>query len=100
MTIKKSFFLAGQLLVSLFCKPYAGEKNISSLLSYCHSEEKERRLVVIVLTLGVNFLQHVEALEILLQGLCGVHRERLRIHELCLKSSPNLGKYCIGFLLP
>ncbi|KAF7141782.1 hypothetical protein RHSIM_Rhsim06G0038600 [Rhododendron simsii] len=34
---------------------------------------------------------HVEALEILLQGLCGVHKERLRIHELCLKSAPNLG---------
>ncbi|KZV45605.1 hypothetical protein F511_02265, partial [Dorcoceras hygrometricum] len=34
---------------------------------------------------------HVEALEILLQGLCGVHRDRLRIHELCLKSVPNLG---------
>lgn len=38
-------------------------------------------------------LQHVEALEILLQGLCGVHKERLRIHEICLKNSPNLGKY-------
>ena len=36
-------------------------------------------------------LQHVEALEILLQGLCGVNKEQLRIHELCLKSSPNLG---------
>lgn len=33
----------------------------------------------------------MEALEILLQGLCGVNKERLRIHELCLKSSPNLG---------
>ncbi|KAL2502291.1 ABC transporter G family member 40 [Forsythia ovata] len=36
-------------------------------------------------------MRHVEALEILLQGLCGVHRESLRIHELCLKSGPNLG---------
>ena len=35
--------------------------------------------------------QHVEALEILLQGLCGVHKQSLRIHELCLKSVPNLG---------
>ncbi|XP_034676255.1 mediator of RNA polymerase II transcription subunit 18 [Vitis riparia] len=40
---------------------------------------------------GIIETQHVEALEILLQGLCGVHRERLRIHELCLKSGPNLG---------
>lgn len=40
----------------------------------------------------VLHLQHVEALEILLQGLCGVRRERLRVHELCLKSGPNLGK--------
>jgi hypothetical protein len=37
-------------------------------------------------------LQHVEALEILLQGLCGVHKEHLRVHELYLKSGPNLGK--------
>lgn len=36
-------------------------------------------------------LQHVDALEILLQGLCGVPKERLRIHELCLKSGANLG---------
>ncbi|CAA2980303.1 mediator of RNA polymerase II transcription subunit 18 [Olea europaea subsp. europaea] len=36
-------------------------------------------------------MQHVKALEVLLQGLCGVHRERLKIHELCLKSGPNLG---------
>ncbi|XP_031251672.1 mediator of RNA polymerase II transcription subunit 18-like [Pistacia vera] len=40
---------------------------------------------------GIIETQHVEALEILLQGLCGVHRERLRIHEICLKNSPNLG---------
>ncbi|CAI0449566.1 unnamed protein product [Linum tenue] len=39
---------------------------------------------------GIIETQHVEALEILLQGLCGVHRERLRVHELCLKSGPNL----------
>ncbi|KAL2550245.1 ABC transporter G family member 40 [Forsythia ovata] len=45
--------------------------------------------------------KHVEALEILLQGLCGVHRERLRIHELCLKSGPNLddvkGRWIWGY---
>jgi hypothetical protein len=41
----------------------------------------------------IYILQHVEALEILLQGLCGVHKERLRIHEICLKSGPNLGKF-------
>lgn len=40
---------------------------------------------------GIIETQHVEALEILLQGLCGVHKERLRVHELCLKSGPNLG---------
>ncbi|KAK7413002.1 hypothetical protein VNO78_04811 [Psophocarpus tetragonolobus] len=40
---------------------------------------------------GIIETQHVEALEILLQGLCGVQRERLRIHEICLKSSPHLG---------
>lgn len=40
---------------------------------------------------GIIETQHVEALEILLQGLCGVHKQSLRIHELCLKSGPNLG---------
>ncbi|XP_011099079.1 mediator of RNA polymerase II transcription subunit 18 isoform X2 [Sesamum indicum] len=40
---------------------------------------------------GIIETKHVEALEILLQGLSGVHRESLRIHELCLKSVPNLG---------
>ncbi|CAN0878371.1 Mediator of RNA polymerase II transcription subunit 18 [Linum grandiflorum] len=40
---------------------------------------------------GIIETQHVEALEILLQGLCGVHREPLNVHELCLKSAPNLG---------
>ncbi|CAA3007464.1 mediator of RNA polymerase II transcription subunit 18 [Olea europaea subsp. europaea] len=39
---------------------------------------------------GIIETQHVEALEILLQGLCGVNRERLEIHELYLKSGPNL----------
>ncbi|WVZ10533.1 hypothetical protein V8G54_015063 [Vigna mungo] len=39
---------------------------------------------------GIIETQHVEALEILLQGLCGVQRERLRIHEICLKSGPHL----------
>ncbi|XP_028553692.1 mediator of RNA polymerase II transcription subunit 18 isoform X3 [Dendrobium catenatum] len=36
-------------------------------------------------------LQHVNALEILLHGLCGVPKEQVRVHELCLKSGPNLG---------
>ncbi|KAG6585628.1 Mediator of RNA polymerase II transcription subunit 18, partial [Cucurbita argyrosperma subsp. sororia] len=40
---------------------------------------------------GIIETQHVEALEILLQGICGVPRERLRLHEICLKSGPNLG---------
>ncbi|ERN14271.1 hypothetical protein AMTRI_Chr13g123470 [Amborella trichopoda] len=40
---------------------------------------------------GIIEAQHVEALEILLQGLSGVPREHFKIHELCLKSGPNLG---------
>ncbi|KAG0463102.1 hypothetical protein HPP92_021578 [Vanilla planifolia] len=40
---------------------------------------------------GIIETQHVDALEILLQGLCGVPKEQVRIHELCLKSGPNLG---------
>lgn len=43
-------------------------------------------------------MQHVEALEILLQGICGVPRERLRLHEICLKSGPSLGIHV--FLYP
>lgn len=43
-------------------------------------------------------VQHVEALEILLQGICGVPRERLRLHEICLKSGPSLGIHV--FLYP
>lgn len=40
---------------------------------------------------GIIETQHVDALETLLQGLCGAPKERLRVHELCLKSGPNLG---------
>ncbi|KAK1305781.1 Mediator of RNA polymerase II transcription subunit 18 [Acorus calamus] len=40
---------------------------------------------------GIIETQHVEALEVLLQGLSGVPKERLRVHELCVKSGPNLG---------
>lgn len=40
---------------------------------------------------GIIESQHVDALEILLQGLCGVQKELLRVHEICLKSGPNLG---------
>lgn len=40
---------------------------------------------------GIIESQHVEALEILLQGLCGVPKEHVKVHELCLKSGPNLG---------
>ncbi|KAJ8470710.1 hypothetical protein OPV22_025053 [Ensete ventricosum] len=39
---------------------------------------------------GIIQTQHVDALEILLQGLCGVPKERIRVHELCLKSGPSL----------
>lgn len=38
-------------------------------------------------------MQHVDALEVLLQGLSGVPKERVRVHELCLKSGPNLGQF-------
>ncbi|GAB4826543.1 Mediator of RNA polymerase II transcription subunit 18 [Ancistrocladus abbreviatus] len=48
---------------------------------------------------GIIETQHVEALEILLQGLCGVQKEQLRIHELCLKSKPNLGNGTSEFQL-
>uniref|UniRef100_J3LAH6 Mediator of RNA polymerase II transcription subunit 18 n=1 Tax=Oryza brachyantha TaxID=4533 RepID=J3LAH6_ORYBR len=40
---------------------------------------------------GIIETQHVDALEVLLQGLSGVSKERVRVHELCLKSGPNLG---------
>ncbi|XP_072969602.1 mediator of RNA polymerase II transcription subunit 18 [Typha angustifolia] len=40
---------------------------------------------------GIIETQHLEALEILLRGLCGVSKERVRVHELCLKNVPNLG---------
>ncbi|XP_068668820.1 mediator of RNA polymerase II transcription subunit 18 [Aristolochia californica] len=40
---------------------------------------------------GIIETQHVEALEILLQGLSGVPKERVKVHELCLKSGTNLG---------
>lgn len=40
---------------------------------------------------GIIENQHVDALEVLLQGLSGVPKERFRVHELCLKSGPNLG---------
>ncbi|KAL5731892.1 Mediator of RNA polymerase II transcription subunit 18 [Ranunculus cassubicifolius] len=40
---------------------------------------------------GIIETQHVEALEILLHGLCGVPKQQFRIHEFCLRSMPNLG---------
>ncbi|KAM3227757.1 hypothetical protein ACQJBY_059468 [Aegilops geniculata] len=39
---------------------------------------------------GIIETQHVEALEVLLQGLSGAPKERVRVHELCLKSVPML----------
>ncbi|KAJ4758278.1 Mediator of RNA polymerase II transcription subunit 18 [Rhynchospora pubera] len=39
---------------------------------------------------GIIETLHVEALEILLVGLCGAPKQRVRVHELCLKSGPNL----------
>ncbi|CAL9104543.1 unnamed protein product [Musa textilis] len=49
-----------------------------------------RRLRMECVVQGIIETQHVEALEILLQGLCGVPKERIRVHELCLKSGPSL----------
>lgn len=40
---------------------------------------------------GIIETQHVEALEVLLQGLCGVRKEKLKVHELLLKSGINIG---------
>ncbi|KAJ7556403.1 hypothetical protein O6H91_05G081600 [Diphasiastrum complanatum] len=40
---------------------------------------------------GIIETQHVEALQVLLQGLCGGRQEKLKIHEICLKSGTNLG---------
>lgn len=40
---------------------------------------------------GIIETQHVEALEVLLQGLCGVKKEKLKVHELLLKSGTNIG---------
>lgn len=33
----------------------------------------------------------MDALEVLLQGLCGGLRETIKVHEICLKTGPNLG---------
>lgn len=41
---------------------------------------------------GIIETQHVEALAVLLQGLCGSQRQAVKVHELCLKSGPNLGQ--------
>ena len=44
--------------------------------------------------------QHVDALEVLLQGLCGGLRETIKVHEICLKTGPNLGvnsNFCFLF---
>lgn len=48
-------------------------------------------LLLTIIFIDHPILQHVEALEVLLQGLSGVPKERVRVHELCLKSGPNLG---------
>ncbi|KAH9315989.1 hypothetical protein KI387_024616, partial [Taxus chinensis] len=62
--------------------------------------EKDRELIYIMkpkvetkecIVQGIIETQYVEALEVLLQGLCGVQKEKLKVHELLLKSGPNLG---------
>ncbi|CAM6033883.1 unnamed protein product [Sphagnum compactum] len=40
---------------------------------------------------GIIEAKHVDALEVLLQGLCGGLRETVKVHEICLKTGPNLG---------
>ncbi|KAJ4961408.1 hypothetical protein NE237_021318 [Protea cynaroides] len=50
-----------------------------------------------MISYGLSWMcYHVEALEILLLGLCGVPKESLRIHELCLKSAPGFAMRCAG----
>lgn len=48
-------------------------------------------LPLLCLLIDLTVMQHVEALEVLLHGLSGVPKERVRVHELCLKSGPSLG---------
>ncbi|XP_044948777.1 uncharacterized protein LOC123398361 [Hordeum vulgare subsp. vulgare] len=65
----------------------------SALFSGC-SEERCCQCIACESAPGVRrirTIQHVEALEVLLQGLSGVPKERVRVHELCLKSVPMLG---------
>lgn len=76
---------------SIFFKlPRASYSNING---YHHS-------IYSILGIILSILQHVEALEILLQGLSGVRRERFRVHEFCLKSGPNLGELSIIHCCP
>ena len=55
--------------------------NVSVIINVCMN------LVLILCWI----MKHVEALAVLLQGLCGSHRQVMKVHELCLKSGPNLG---------
>ncbi|KAL6604518.1 hypothetical protein ACP70R_042945 [Stipagrostis hirtigluma subsp. patula] len=55
------------------------------------AEEHSIHLLSVFDSSKAIFRNHVEALEVLLQGLSGVPKERVRVHELCLKSGPNLG---------
>ncbi|KAI5058544.1 hypothetical protein GOP47_0026714 [Adiantum capillus-veneris] len=41
---------------------------------------------------GIIETQHVEGLAVLLQGLCGCQRQAVKIHDLFLRSGPNLGQ--------
>jgi hypothetical protein len=40
---------------------------------------------------GILEAKHVDALEVLLQGLSGGLRETIKVHEMCLKTGPSLG---------
>jgi hypothetical protein len=48
---------------------------------------------------GIIQAKHVDVLEVLLQGLCRSHRETVKVHEICLKTGPNLGKFPCSNLL-
>jgi hypothetical protein len=62
-----------------------------------------RMIVDTSCSLGIDWCplcqQHVDALEVLLQGLCGSHRETVKVHEICLKTGQNLGKFPCSNLL-
>ena len=83
------------MTIICYCLPLSMKVTFSLGIPYL---TVARSFVLSTFILDSLILQHVEALEILLQGICGVPRERLRLHEICLKSGPSLG--ILVFLYP